>query len=361
MGLFISTKLKAQNGIAELIKSGPADAAKLTQAYTEPFLKGIGTALNSGWANTAKTKDPLGFELKVTGTVVFTPSAYQTFNITQIGLSNNIKPADAAHIIAPTLTGSNISGPVMNIYDNNGNKTDQFTLPSRKLPFTPLPQLQASIGMIGHTELIGRIIPKKDYGNDIGTVWMIGGELKHDIVQDFTGDRLERQIPFHLAIAFGYSYLNYSLPLSVVPENGGTPKDSHQNTSFGNQHLSGKFNSYNAQLILSKKLSFFVPFVAAGYSKATSQLELIGNYPVTTGMSTLVQPHPTFTTYTDPFTISATSINGAHTEAGFQLEMGLFRFYASGSAFKYDSNSDMYVHKGNTWGHSVNAGIGIEW
>ncbi len=35
----------AQSGVSELVKSGPADAQKLAQAYLNPLFKGLGLSL----------------------------------------------------------------------------------------------------------------------------------------------------------------------------------------------------------------------------------------------------------------------------------------------------------------------------
>lgn len=78
--LFTVGRLKAQsdidklikaNGFEQLIRSGPADASKLVNAYAHPLLKGLGLGMNSGWTNTAKTLDLLHFDLRVTVTAVF--------------------------------------------------------------------------------------------------------------------------------------------------------------------------------------------------------------------------------------------------------------------------------------------------
>ncbi len=358
----LSSQAKAQSGIAQLIKSGPADATQLSQAYAEPLFKGFGAGLNSGWYHTARGKDPLEFELKVTGTLVFTPNDYKTFDVTQIGLSNNIRPADPTKTLAPTIAGSNTAGPVMNIYDNNGNKIDQFTMPGRKLAFTPVPLIQASLGILGHTEITLRAIqPSVNAGDDVGRISMIGGGIKHDIMQDIMPKAFERQIPVHVAIAAGFTRMNYKLPLIVLPSNGAMAKDGQQSTDFSNQYVEGHFNGYNAELIVSKKLAFFVPFVSAGYNSGTTKAGVVGNYPITTGINNVVQQKPTFTTFTNPISISETSVNGVRADAGFQLEAGIFRLYASYSTFKYNTSTDLPAKSGSTWAQSVNGGIGLNW
>ncbi|MGZ3926256.1 MAG: DUF6588 family protein, partial [Mucilaginibacter sp.] len=60
----------------------------------------------------------------------------------------------------------------------------------------------------------------------------------------------------------------------------------------------------------------------------------LGNYPVTTG-GTIVTS--TYTTYPNPINIKETSVNGLRTDVGFQLNLAIFRIYASYSIAQYQS------------------------
>src|ERR1700761_1790290 len=86
--LLAASITKAQNGFDQLLKSGPADATKLVDAYGRPLFKGLGLGMNSGWTNTAQTNGLLHFDLRITGTAVFVPQSDKTFDVTKIGLSN---------------------------------------------------------------------------------------------------------------------------------------------------------------------------------------------------------------------------------------------------------------------------------
>jgi hypothetical protein len=156
-------------------------------------------------------------------------------------------------------------------------------------------------------------------------------------MQDFVGKRADMIIPFDLAVSLGYSRLNMSVPLDVQPDEGAQPANAQQSTDFSNQHFEGHFNSFIAQAIVSKKLIFFTPFLAVGYSTANANVATIGNYPVTTGATLLGQP--TYTTFPNPINIKETTVNGVRADIGFQLELAFFRFYASYSAAKYQSFS----------------------
>ncbi|MDP9079065.1 MAG: hypothetical protein M3O71_16685 [Bacteroidota bacterium] len=338
----LASVANAQDAFSGLIKSSPADATKLFNAYAMPLFKGLGVDQNSGWNNTAKTKKTLRFDIRVTASAAFVSSADKTFDVTKIGLSDHVRPADASQTITPTFGGrKNIDGPLLNIYDDNGQKVSSFNMPAGVISFIPAPQIQATVGLIQNTDITLRAIPKVTVGNDYGSISMIGFGLKHDIMQDIAGKTADALIPFDLAIAIGYSHLKLDKTLSVTPENGAQPKDSQQSTDFSNQHIDGSFNSFMAQVIVSKKLLAFTPFLAVGYNTTHANVTAVGNYPVTTG-GTLISN--TYTTFTNPVSISEGVISGARADVGFQLNLGVFRFYTSYSIAQYSS---------------VNAGIGF--
>jgi len=338
--LLAVSSTKAQDSFSGLIKSSPGDATKLFNAFAMPLFKGLGVDQNSGWTNTAKTKKLLRFDIRITASGSMVSTSDKTFNVTQIGLSDHVKPADPSQTIAPTFGGAKTTGPLLNIYDDNGNKVSSFNTPKGIISFIPAPQVQATVGVFDNTDFTLRGIPYINVGNNVGSISMIGFGLKHDIMQDIIGKTADKLVPFDLALAVGYSHLNLSRPLNVSPDPGSTPENNQQSTDFSNQHFEGHFNSFIGQLIISKQILFFTPFLAVGYNTTHANVTSVGNYPVTTG--TTLTPGPnfgneTYTTFTNPVTISENVLNGARADIGFQLNLGFFRFYASYSQAQYKS------------------------
>ena len=330
----ITIAANAQDSFSGLIKSSPEDATKLLNAYALPMFRGLGIDQNSGWTNTAKTKGTLKFDVRITASATFISGSDKTFDVTKIGLSNHVRPANASQTIAPTFGGSKNDGPLMNIYDDNGQKVGSFNTLAGVLSVIPAPQLQVTVGLIQNMDITLRAIPKVSAGSDVGSVSMIGVGLKHDIMRDIAGKTADELIPFDLSVALGYSHLNLTKALTVNPDEGAQPKDSHQSTDFSNQHIDGNFNSFMGQVIISKKLLAFTPFVAVGYNTTHANVTAVGNYPVTTGGNLL---YSTYTTFTNPVSVSENVVGGARADIGFQLELGFFRFYASGSLAQYKS------------------------
>jgi len=341
--LLLCTQIKAQDYISALVKSGPGDATKLANAYLQPLFKGFGNGINSGWNNTAKTKKLLGFDLRLSASAVFIPQADKTFDITQIGLSNNVRPADASKTIAPTI-GGNTAAPQISVYDDNNRKLETLTLPSGVLSVIPAPQIQLTGGLVYHTDASLRYMPSVSFGSNVGSVSMFGFGLKHNILQDFVGKTVDKIIPLDVALSVGFTRLKYHLPVNVQPDLGAQPKDNQQNTDFSNQRINGTFNGFNAEVIVSKQILFFTPFASVGFLTANTNVGLLGNFPITTGINNIVQQQPTYTTFTNPISIKENSVSNVKASLGFQLNLVFFRFYASYTASQYQS---------------VNAGIGF--
>lgn len=305
---------------SNLIKSNASDASKLLHAYGNPLFKGFGIGLNSGWNNTAKTKKFLHFDLRITVTGAQVPQSDRSFDVTQIGLSKSVTPLDPTKKIAPTFGGeSNTTGPVMSINDANGVATGRtFTMPSGVFQYVPAPAIQLTVGLLKNTDLTIRTTPTIKLGDDGGSLSMIGFGLKHDIIQDFA-KKIPK--PFDLAIAVNYNRINYTKTLSVQPD-AGTTASPGSSTNFSDQRIEAHFSGLNVQAILSKKLAFFTPFVSVAYQSATTDLGVLGNFPLTATSTTYV-------TVPDPVHINETSISGMRADVGFQLNLAILRFYAS--------------------------------
>lgn len=330
--LTITFQANAQDGFDQLIRSSPGDATKLVQAYAEPLFKGFGQGLNSGWNNTAKTKKFLHFDLRITVNAAFVPTSDKSYDVTKIGLSNHVRPNDPSRTIAPTFAGDKNDGPVMNIYNDAGVKVSNFTLPKGIISVVPAPDIQLTIGLIQNTDLTIRTAPTIKISDDAGSVGMIGFGLKHDIIQDFLGNSHIPK-PFDLAIAVNYSRINYKKTLDVQPDAGATPA-AGQSSDFSNQRINSHFTGFNVQAIVSKKLLFFTPFFSVAYQISSTDFGVTGNYPITS--TNPAQPNQ-YVTISDPVHIKETSVSGVRADVGFQLNLAVFRFYASYSIGQYQS------------------------
>ncbi|UII29315.1 hypothetical protein LVD15_13060 [Fulvivirga maritima] len=54
LSAFMSSLASAQDDLSNLIQAGTENANAMAEGYVQPFMKGFGTGLGSGWLNTAK-------------------------------------------------------------------------------------------------------------------------------------------------------------------------------------------------------------------------------------------------------------------------------------------------------------------
>ncbi|RFZ95115.1 hypothetical protein D0C36_06195 [Mucilaginibacter conchicola] len=329
---------KAQSSFADLIKSGPADATKLIDAYSSPLFKGFGIGLNSGWNSTAHTKKPLKFDIRITASGALIPTSDRNFDVSKIGLSNSVRVKPGSPNITPTFGGGN-NPTTLEVFDDQNHKIDEFQLPGGKSSIVPAPQIQLTIGLPFNTDVSLRGAPTINVGDEVGKISMYGIGLKHNIMQDFAGPK--NKTPFDLSVAFGFSRLNMHVPLNIKPAEGALPAPGTEAADFDTQRVDAHFNSFEIQAIVSKRYGVFIPFASIGYNRTKTYADALGNYPFTTDAIGGVRFYQTFT---NPISITKRYLDHARADVGFQLNLGVFRYYASYAFSQY---------------HSINTGIGF--
>jgi hypothetical protein len=333
--LFISGSAFSQSDVSGLIKSGPADATILTQAYLKPLFKGFGVGLNTGWNNSAHSRNLMRFDLRIGLTGAVVPPNDENFDVTKIGLSNNVRPSNQAQTLTPTFAGGNSLNTQLTVYDSANQPIESFTMPKGTgFNLIPAPQLQGSIGLSRGIELSVRAMPKVNIGNSIGSVGMIGGGLKVELLPLISG-MTDKLFPIDIAVAAAYTQFSFEIPLDVRVPSGAIPVSAGQVQDFSNQRIEAKFSGINAEAIISKRFSVFTPFLSLGYHNAKTDAGLMGNYPIVTGITPLGQK--TYTNYANPVNINQTDINGLRTNIGFQLNLVFFRIYGSYTMAEYNA------------------------
>ena len=313
------TKSNAQNEITDfLIGSTEAfqhDTEQLIEGYMSPFGKWFGTGLNAGWYNTAKAHQFPGFD--ITGGIHF---------ITAPKNSNSFSPNLEAFAI------DNTSGELATFIGNSNTTTILYTNPltneldplfdapggvdvGSEYPL-PMPFIQGSIGLIKKTEFLFRFAPKINIEDLEAGFWGIG--IKHDIKQWIPGVDI---LPFDFALLAGYSSLNSSV-----------------NFEMPDQNLNFDVRAFNANLILSKKISILTPYLGVGYQYSSSNLTLKGEYTILDwdGETVLPAGSGTNVTVQDPFDLSFGGVNGFKANAGVRLKVLLFTIHAEWAIAEYN-------------------------
>jgi len=343
-GIAFSNASFAQDEISDLVKSSPADATALTRAYLEPFFKGTGLGLNSGWAHTGTTKKLLRFDVKVGATLAMPPASAKTFDVTKIGLSNNFRPT-GSNVVTPTIAGAEENGVEMGYYTTQNGKEYQitkFNLPQGLNVPMPGVQVQANVGLIKGIEAMIRFSPDIEPNKDFGKISMKGGGIKFQPFRLIPGGKkIAKLIPVDIAMAIGYNSIKYSYDkIDVQPEAGATPKPGTSPTAkFDDQKFEVEFSGLSVEAIASKKLLMFTPFVSVGYVTSNTKAGLYGDYPVTTGG--IITPTPTpsnpnaytvqkqYEIIKNPVNIDERFVSGLRAGAGLGINLFIFHLYAS--------------------------------
>ncbi len=335
------SNLHAQD-VSDIIKFGASDATKLAQAYFSPGFKGFGFGMNSAWYNSAKAKKLGRFDIKIQATGALVPTSDQSFDLSKLGLSSNVKLG--SNTITPTLFGKDEEGPEVTLVDNNGNDVSSFNMPKGTgFNIVPSPQVELTIGLIKNTDVTLRYTPKIK-ADDSGTLQVLGFGIKHEITKYLFPGKTDKIIPFDIALAFGYNQLKADYNIKPADQLNEDPSTQGQDL---NQRLSVKFSGYTMDAILSKKLAIFTPFVSVGYNTAKSELGILGKYTFQSGYNNFPSPpappntpntaSPKYDSITDPVQLNQKDIAGLRANVGFSLHLLIFRLYGAYSIGEYQA------------------------
>jgi len=249
---YLFTLLAWLIGFSSFGQTATEDGKSLIEAYISPLGYSLGAALNNGWYNTAKPHKLGGFDVTITANIVMIPEESKSFNISESN-ENTFSGGET-----PTILG-----------DGDGSQVTYLgvTSPMPKglnIPVIPLPMLQAGVGLIKGTELDFRYMPELDIGS-AGKVGLFGVGLKHDILQWLP---IVDKIPIDLSIQAGYTKLSSEIELiDPTPEN----IDPQANLDV---------SATTVNLILSKKLLMFTPYLGVGYNSTKTTFNVEGDYNI---------------------------------------------------------------------------------
>lgn len=285
--LFPSIGAHAQSEVVDFLKGGIADGETLMQAYLEPLGNAMGANLNSGWYNTAKVHNTLGFDITLTITGAFPPESAKTFDLKAIGLTT-LKVKDPINSIAPTFAGSLAKGPLLVLQDpDSGILFAEFeSIGGLNVPLYPLPMVKAAVGLPKGFEIMGRFIPRYSFEEISIGLW--GAGLKYDFLQHIP---VISNVPFLNASVMGaYTRLSSSATVDFqksiygqeaegIPIVGGLDH-------YDNQQLQLEMRGFTGLLLVSYDLPVITFYSGIGFSRAVTNMDLFGDYPLIAGLDT---------------------------------------------------------------------------
>ena len=315
--LFFYSVSKSQDIITDyLIASSDElknDTEQLIEGYFSPLGGWYGTGLNAGWYNTGKPHTFPGFDITFGIHFITPPESAASFSPSLDNLFGSINGDPISEL--PTFIGDVTNIPIF-YKDPTGQFVELFQAPGggniRTDDVWPMPYLQGSIGLIKNTEILFRFTPKIDVEELAMKYWGIG--IKHDIKQWIPGIS---ELPFDLSFVGGYSNLSSQLELD---QDG--------------QELVFDVTAFNSNIVLSKKLSVFTPYLGVGYQYSKSFLELRGDYTILDWDGNQIIEGEDFT-ISDPFSFSFGGVNGFKANAGARLKLFLFTIHLEYTMAEY--------------------------
>ena len=208
-------RLVVAQDISESLSSLNEENGKL---YIGPLSTGLAAALNSGFYHTAEVHDVLGFDVGFRVMGSFVPNDLDTF---QPVLPDSVSvegrvfydpygPAGGASLSSPTVTGKGdgvlltpqgeFRDSLLALGENPAEYAIRFPQ-GFDIPIAPYAAIQGALGIPWGTELVLRFIPSFTPSDDVGSISMIGGAIKHSLDQWFSDDP-----PLNVALAFGFQH-----------------------------------------------------------------------------------------------------------------------------------------------------------
>jgi hypothetical protein len=326
--LLLSISSYSQIGdIANLLTGSVNDAELMFTEYLRPVANAMGANLSSGWYNTAESHKLGGFHLNFTANIAFVPEEHQTYNLNDLDLSEGINFDNNG--IAKTAAGS-IGSETQIWYETDvpgigRQEIVRFDHPGGSgFHMLPTPMINAGVGLVKGTELLGRYMPKVKYGKDKANyvnLWGVG--IKHDLKQWIP---FVKRLPIlNLAVSYGYTNVNFHSDIKTLTPAMLNAQDLTTTADWSTQDMDMKFQSHTASLLVGASLPVVSFYGGAGISITKANLDLKGDFPMPTIITDIGDPNfgevvVTDNSFvTDPLNIEIRNQDGGTTKPRFNI------------------------------------------
>lgn len=328
--------------VGSVLKAGVDDANLLLSNYMKPVGEGFGADLNSGWFNSARPTGLLGFDLRISVAGAFVPTSDRSFDVTQIGLSDNTRLV-GGNAVTQTPFGEKERGATLGLFAENPETGQEeqifeFEMPEGiGVPIVPSPMAQLTVGLIRSTDVSIRYMPSVTV-NDLST-GMYGFGVKHGLNQWIPGGNL---LPVDLSVQMGYTKLTSDFGFDVQPDVDNDTYNPHPAQTWDGQKAEFNASAFTTNLLVGRNLPIIAVFAGVGFQNSNVSFKTPGNYPVTVPnpdfdfTSTSEETRPfRVNSETDPIDVTFDGANSVHALAGFRLRLGFLAISGSYTLSKY--------------------------
>jgi hypothetical protein len=317
----------------------------------------MGANLSAGWYNTADVHKLGGFHLNLTTSAAFAPEKHQNYDLEELALSDDIR---FDYNIAKTAAGTRgtetqiwyvadvpmIGEQEIIRYDHPGGSGYNML---------PSPMINAGVGIVLGTEIMGRYMPKLKYGEDqTNSIGLWGVGIKHDLKQWIP---VVKSVPvLNLSVMYGYTRVNFHSSLTPLTPEMLDATDLTTMADWDSQNMDMMVQGHTANVLFGATLPIVSFYGGAGVSITKTNLNLNGDYPVPSVVTDVEAPDfgevvvTDDDVVTDPLDIEIKNQDGGITKPSINLGMRL----------KF---SVITIHADYTWAnYSVaTVGFGIAW
>lgn len=302
-----------------------SESKKLMEAYFNPGIEGLISAMNSGWYHTAEVHKPFGFDLSIGTSGAFIPSEKEVFNIAALNLNT---------VTSSSTTASTFAGPssttlmTVNTTINGQSVSADFDFPggaTEDLPgnVIPAPTVQLNVGLPWKLEAMLRFVPEISIEENDSAISLFGFGLKKEITGWF--GPLDKT-PLHISLLSAYTKMNVDYRIGDF---------TSSNLEVSNGFSRFKLSSFTLQAIASLNFPFVNFYGGVGYNHGASSYEMEGTYtgiyetgfaaPNDTVRATLGIPSLDF------------KLNGIAATIGTRLSLGFFKIFGSYTLQEYNT------------------------
>ena len=346
--LFEVNLVKAQEGdFTEIFRGAPGDAAKYLEGYIGPAMLSFSNGMAGGWYNTAKTHKPGGMDLNFSLNVANMPTSERLFNFNAADFSIlRVVDSNGNFLTGSTQMPTLVGGPTtmrlgvteQTSYSFNGVDYT-YDLGSNVVPFqapggfdvedvplvgVPAPTLQLAIGIFKNTDIKIRFIPEQKF--DDYSIKLFGFGIQHDLKQWIPG---MKQVPIDFSLFAGTTKLSSDF---FFEDNG-----PDWRVSNGHAEFSARATTF--QLLVSKKLSFFTPYLGIGINSVSTSFKVTGRYELDklTDISGGAFVYDSANGSDDPIELNFTGGGGPRTTLGFRLKLFILTLNMDYTIQKYNT------------------------
>lgn len=311
----------------EEVYAGIDDAETYFTYYLSPAINPLMHNMNNTWYTQADTHKRWGFDIQISASTSFVPEDEKRFVFNESEYNYLSLPSGTSAVL-PTVAGDETN---MQLNASNGTDSILIDVPDGIghewpedffIPLSvPLPMVQASLGLTGHTDVIVRFVPKS--GSEEFKAGLTGIGVKQNLMKLFQEKDSSNNTKSSLSVLAAYT----NAKVNYKPEDTGVDGD--------NQEMQATVNTYTFQAIGGYDLKIINFYVALGYTGGNTALDALGIYQYDFNENNTYEADETIE---DPVSMNFKT-GGFKTTFGLRLNAGPVKIFTDYTIQKYPSLS----------------------